>query len=268
MNNDKAGKEHWDSIWEGGEIPQAIDPHLPGFRNAKNRRYNEYFSRIFSDLETKESKLLEIGCGTSQLLPYFYTEFGFDIYGLDYSEVGCIQSRQILANAGVNGQIICADLFLPPENFIGLFDVVFSFGVAEHFESTSDCLTAFSKFLKPGGKIVTVIPNMTGFDGKLQKILNRDVFEIHVLLNAKKLAVAHQIAGFSTLDCNYFISSDFSIPNLNGLDPQLLSSRLKKFFLDNLSRLGKLILASEEYLGKFKPTQFWSPLIVYVGTKN
>ncbi|MFM2304623.1 MAG: hypothetical protein RLZZ135_2035, partial [Cyanobacteriota bacterium] len=234
MYNDKAGKEHWDSVWEGGEIPAPIDPHLMGFRNAKSRRYHEYFSQVFADLETKGLKLLEIGCATSQLLPYFAKEFGCDIYGLDYSEVGCIQSRQVLANAGVKGQIICADLFLPPKNLIDLFDVVFSFGVAEHFESTSDCLMAFSKFLKPGGKIVTIIPNMTGLDGQLQKILNRDVFDIHVLLDAEKLALAHQVAGFSTLDCNYFISPDFSIPNLNGLDRQLPSTQLKQFFLDNL----------------------------------
>jgi len=84
------------------------------------------------------------------MAPYFAKEFGFKVYGIDYSEIGCKQAREVLSNTGVEGNVICAIFFSPPENLIDAFDVVVSFGVVEHFEDTAG-IAAFSRFLKPNG---------------------------------------------------------------------------------------------------------------------
>lgn len=52
---------------------------------------------------------LEIGCARSRWLPYFAKEFGFEVSGIDYSEVGSQQATQILFNEGVQGNIVFAD---------------------------------------------------------------------------------------------------------------------------------------------------------------
>lgn len=55
--------------------------------------------------------------------------------------------------------------FSPPASMLGKFDVVVTFGVVEHFIDTRACLDAMSQFLKPGGLLVTSIPNLAGWIG-------------------------------------------------------------------------------------------------------
>ena len=93
--------------------------------------------------------------------------FDCSVTGLDYSEIGCEEARLILENNNVEGEIVCCDFFSPPESMLNRYDVVISFGVLEHFENTSDCTKAFSRFLRPGGLLLTVIPNMNGIPGLL-----------------------------------------------------------------------------------------------------
>jgi 2-polyprenyl-3-methyl-5-hydroxy-6-metoxy-1,4-benzoquinol methylase len=52
----------------------------------------------------------------------------------------------MLRKAGVVGQVYCCDFFAPPGDLIGTFDVVISFGVAEHFQDTAECLRALRVF--------------------------------------------------------------------------------------------------------------------------
>ena len=92
--------------------------------------------------------------------------------GLDYSDIGCQKSRAILRNEGVEGQIFHGDMFDPPAHLKGKFDVVFSNGLVEHFEDTKKAVSACASFLKPGGMMVTLIPNLSGMLGPLQQILD------------------------------------------------------------------------------------------------
>ena len=105
------------------------------------------FLRLFANSETSSMRLLEIGCAKSAWLPYFAKEFSLSVCGLDYSPIGCQMSRKILQANGVVAEVFCADLFSPPDNMLGVFDVVVSLGVVEHFEDTASCLNAVSSFL-------------------------------------------------------------------------------------------------------------------------
>ena len=78
-------------------------------------------------------------------------------------------------------------MFDPPDDMKGQYDLVMSFGVVEHFKDTTACLKACAAFVKPGGQMFTMIPNMTGLVGSLQKIIDRNVYDIHVPLSCKML---------------------------------------------------------------------------------
>jgi 2-polyprenyl-3-methyl-5-hydroxy-6-metoxy-1,4-benzoquinol methylase len=204
---DKAGRDHWDMIWQSSNrLLSAVDPRSFGLRNYIDKQFHSYFCSAFSTLnETPAHKkgLLEIGCAASRWLPYFAREFGFSVTGLDYSESGCETAQKILSREGVQGAVICADFFTPPSEMLAAFDVLVSFGVAEHFTDTATCLKAFGDFLKPSGIMITVVPNMVGLVGLLQKLLDSEVLAIHVPLDVPALQAAHESAGLAVKSCSY-----------------------------------------------------------------
>ncbi|HMT06715.1 MAG TPA: class I SAM-dependent methyltransferase, partial [Pyrinomonadaceae bacterium] len=165
---DKAGKEFWNEQWSGNLVPDAADPSKSGLGNLFTKRMDRLFSDIFRDQETEGKLFLELGCGSSIWLPYFAKRFGFEVSGIDYSPAGVDKERAILKKAGVDGDIIQADFFDPPNELLEKFDAVYSYGVAEHFVPTERAISAFASFLRPGGVMITIVPNMTGSVGFLQ----------------------------------------------------------------------------------------------------
>ena len=158
LPNDKAGADYWNAKWDKIVLPEAFNPFLGDTSNYRKRRFHEHFVSVVGSCATQGKKLVDIGSAQSVLLPYF----GFEVAGLDRSAGGCVSSRLILRREGVNGRVYCADLFDPPKDTLEEYDVVFSYGVVEHFRNTVDCVAAMSRFLKPGGLMVTLIPTLSG----------------------------------------------------------------------------------------------------------
>ena len=260
---DKAGKQYWDKAWGTYDIPKEVNPRHRGLPNYINRRFYEYFCQIFSNMKTEGKNFLEIGCARSLWLPYIANEFGFKVYGIDYSEIGCQQAIQLLSNEGVAGDVVCADFFSPPESMVGVFDVAISFGVVEHFQNTAECISAFSKFLKPGGLLITNIPNMVGLNGLIQKILNRYIFDIHVPLNINTLAHAHQINGLRMISCNYFLFVNLGVLNIENLQGSMFYTGIARL----RSLINKAVWIWERAIPVLKPNRWSSPYINCVAIK-
>jgi len=261
---DKAGKQYWDMIWGTYDMPKEVNPRYEGLPNYINRRFHEYFCQIFSTMNTQGKNILEIGCARSVWLPYFAKEFGFKVYGIDYSEIGCQQAIQSLSNEDVAGEIVCADFFSPPDSMVGVFDVAISFGVVEHFQNTAECIAAFSKFLKPGGLLVTNIPNLCGLNGFIQKMINRSIFDIHVPINKKSLLSFHQINGLRMISCNYFLFMNLGVLNFENLKGGLLYTvavRLR-------SLINQVVWIFERAIPVLKPNRWSSPYINCVAIKT
>lgn len=268
MVGDKTIKEYWDNMWGNDNTPESIKPHAPGINNHTARMFHEFFGQVFSSINTSQSKLLEIGCANSVWLPYFNKEFDFNVTGLDYSQIGCDKSKFNLNNENVEGSVVCADLFCPPSEMKGTYDVVVSFGVAEHFDDTSKCIKALSVFLKDGGILLTIIPNMAGSLGYLQKHLNRPVFDIHNPINKEDLIRAHNISDCEIIECDYFMSTSFGLCNLNGIRPYGIEGLTKKVILSALVRSSMLIWSIESIFGKFPAIRSFSPYICSVAKKH
>src|SRR5215831_112159 len=197
----RASKEYWNSLWHERQLPPAIAVGDQSLRNHINLKFHAFFRKTFDSGKrlSNELRLAELGCARSVWLPYFSKEFGFQVAGVDYSSTGCDQARAILAREGVDGQVMLADIFSPPQSLLGCFDYVVSFGLVEHFQATDECLRSCAAFLKPGGKMFTLIPNMNGMTGWLQKVLEREVYDVHVPLDVEMLVNAHETAGLRVL---------------------------------------------------------------------
>lgn len=258
-----AGKDYWNENWKDTSVADCVDPLLPGLNNYVNSAFHVYFKENLTGFSAG-SKLLEIGCARSAWLPYFAKNFSFAVSGLDYSEVGCELAGCILENNGINASIFCADFFSPPPEISGIFDVVVSFGVAEHFEDTEACINAFSAFLKPRGRIITVVPNMYGLVGILQKWFDREVYDKHFILGRKLLEQAHR-KSFTVQHCDYFLPANFNVINTESIKNRHIYMFWRRIF----SVVSKFFWVIEPILpGFLRRNRFFSPYIICVADKK
>lgn len=265
LEESRAPREYWDLVWQKGDLPRPINPHDRSLKNHVELQFDALFKETFTaHCPGDPPSLVELGCGRSVWLPYFSKEFGFHVAGVDYSPLGCDQASAILAREEVEGEIISADILRPPPYLLNRFDYVVSFGVVEHFEATDECLKACAAFLKPGGTLLTAIPNMNGLVGWLQKYLAKEVYDVHVPLDARALRREHELGGLTVLSCEYFCFLNFGVLNLN---------RIRQSFLGlGLSRALNAISAAAwtlERIGLRLPVnRITSPYIVCVSMKT
>lgn len=214
-NSSKAPKSYWNKLWSDERtLPDAFT--YRGFRasGAYRRGMHDFFAAMFAKIGSTGVHLLEVGCARSQFLPYFALEHGLTVSGLDYSKPGCDASRQILERAGVIGEIHCADLFAPRADLVDSADIVASFGVIEHFTDTAQAIGAISRLVKPGGYVLTTIPNMRGLPGFLQRLLDPEIFELHVPLACNELRQAHAACGLDVIDAGFILPVHLGVCNL------------------------------------------------------
>jgi len=220
-NTDKAGQDYWQQVWQDREIPDAHDP----LRNDLNAHMFQRLHRFLTghlfapdqaDLNHQSpGRLIEAGCGASRWLPYFHHSFNFEVAGVDYSAEGCAQAQGIAAKSGVEADIREADLFSPPEDLKGQFDVVFSIGLVEHFDDTADVISHLASMLKPGGRLITLVPNMYGLTGWLQRQLDLEVYNLHVALSPQQLADAHVRCGLEINTTAYLGTLNLGVVNVD-----------------------------------------------------
>jgi 2-polyprenyl-3-methyl-5-hydroxy-6-metoxy-1,4-benzoquinol methylase len=244
---DIAGSAYWEGVWQSAStVAEPVNPRDTKLENYVNRRLHaEVLEPLFAVPDAAKRSVVEVGCANSAWLPYFASEFGWKVHGLDYSEMGCRQARQVLACAGLEGTILHGNVFAPPAEMKEAFDAVVSFGVVEHFADTQEVIRAFARLLRPGGTIVTLVPNMVGAVGLLQKWLSRSVYERHVPLDVAALRRAHELNGLCVDSCRYFLSTAFSVANVHDLDASLWSTKAKTFLRANLGRVSKAVWALE-----------------------
>jgi 2-polyprenyl-3-methyl-5-hydroxy-6-metoxy-1,4-benzoquinol methylase len=258
---DKAGRAHWEGIWRKNDAAR-LQPLGP-----VDRRLAVAFRDAIEQHSTYGNRLLEVGCARSRFLPWFATNLGVEVAGLDYSEQGCEQARSILESAGVEGEIVCADLFDPPPGFLTSFDYVLSIGLVEHFSDPAVCLRALSGFLKEGGLLITLIPNVIGISGGLQRLINRPVYEMHMRLGPAALAAASQAAGLKVIRSEYLLSTNFGVNNTVGLEGTR-GHLWKSLLVRGLTRMsGQLLRLEERFARSIPPSRLASPYVLCLASK-
>ena len=208
---DKAGQHYWNEHWD--TIPHdSFRPESPLLRHYRDRAFANVISRALRGLPSNAS-VLEAGCADSSLLVYL-GRLGHKIIGVDYSPVGCDLFRQRAAAERVEAQVECCDIFSPPERLMGVADCVISSGLVEHFEDTAACVQALGAFVRPGGRILTIIPNMRGYVGLLQRLCAPSVYAVHVPLSVAELVTAHR-GGLSVVEFGHLLPAGFGVVNFH-----------------------------------------------------
>jgi SAM-dependent methyltransferase len=210
---DKAGERYWTEFWGGKRLSPAIRVDGRGPRAWFYQEFHRLWEKHLPPADQTSPRLLEVGCAQSRWLPYFARDWGYRVAGLDYSELGCHQSRDLLAREGLAGEIFHQDLFCPEPSQLAGFHLVFSNGVVEHFEDPGAVLRQMAAYLRPGGLMVTIVPNLTGWLGSLQALVSPEVMAIHRPLTREELAEAHVAAGLKPHFCAYLAFLHFSVVN-------------------------------------------------------
>lgn len=248
-------QSYWDQQYANRKGSEEI--RLDGLLNQSNR---DIF-RILERLSLQDKRVLEIGAGDSSWLPFLARQFPNGRFsGLDYSELGCSRliSRSQAAGAAVT--VIRGDLFSPDAELAGAFDVVISFGVAEHFDDLGAALGAMERFLAPKGVMFTLIPNLSGVMGGLAKFFNQEIYEQHVAHDWHSFESGHRAAGLSILEGGYLGANDFrvlsSCINRDRWLPWLLYA--------GLCSLSVGAWATGRWLATLPPTKTFSPYLYAV----
>jgi len=174
--------------------------------------------------------------------------------------VGCEKSRDLLEHYNVQGEIYCADLFSPPADLLQKFDLVVSFGVVEHFEDTAHCLKSCAAFVKPGGLLLTLIPNIPSIIGFIQKFVDKYVYDVHVPLTKKKMIDAYKSASLELGHCDYFMSMNLSVVNSGSFSHHKFNFLLRHI----LSGMSKVCWILERYGLKIPKNRLTSPYVMTV----
>ena len=181
---------YWDDQWRRLDVG---DHYAALEWIHRSYHYAALDRRLRSVLPVDPTKsFVEIGSGPGRFLIYFHRVFGYQVSGCDYSPASCTLARENLARAGVPGTIHQADMF----EFQGRYDVVYSGGVIEHFESPGAILEGFARLVKPGGFLVTTVPNLAGLNGLYRRLLKPETFETHRIITLNELRDWHRQLGF------------------------------------------------------------------------
>jgi SAM-dependent methyltransferase len=251
-----ASQAFWEQNWAIKKRPGQYNP-----RNYSARRFDALFRRHLPGPNGRT--MLEIGCAQSSWLPYFHLAYGCRVAGIDYSPTGCRMARQLLDEAGVPGEVFERDLFADNSDLEGTFDFLFSLGFIEHFEDTVGTLVRMRRFLKPGGTILTIVPNFAGWLGAVQMRANLEVYRMHVILDLPDIERVHRMAGFSTVEAGYLGSIASEVVKYPVPTPFRL--RVLRKILKKITKTCWLLFRAT---GHHPETRRFSPYIAYVGIRT
>lgn len=195
---DLAEKDYWDSVYGLG-APAVGGGWTPFTYDALTL---EHILLAAID-RCGPDTVLEVGCADSTWLPYLAKKRNFKVSGIDYSEPGCALARARLKAEGVPGTVLCRNLFEADPEEIGRHDLVYSLGVVEHFSDLEDVLARLLEFVKPGGTLLTEVPNLVSVHGLMSWVYQPGQFAKHRLITRTRLDKAYRNLGMERIESAY-----------------------------------------------------------------
>jgi SAM-dependent methyltransferase len=170
LARDLASIEFWESYHRNRGRPREVPLAIPPYRR---------LHRLFrSHLPNGRRRFIELGCGSSMWLSYFQATFGYEVFGLERSVLGCRNAMRNIQRSGGWARLVQGDIFRSPWRSEA-FQVVFSMGLLEHFVRPDAAVAAHADLLERGGTMAVVVPNLLGVDGWLLRRTNPAVFRMH-----------------------------------------------------------------------------------------
>lgn len=155
--------QQWGDVWNKDLQHYDIDAELSAINHENSsvrcQKIIQYLHDQIGDLDGKRS--VEIGCGGA-IYSLILNRMDVKTTLLDYSSEAIVLAKRNLDALGLQGDLVEADVFDPPSDLIGRFDVAMSFGTVEHYRYPKrlDICKAHIKLLKPGGVCIISTPNI------------------------------------------------------------------------------------------------------------
>jgi 2-polyprenyl-3-methyl-5-hydroxy-6-metoxy-1,4-benzoquinol methylase len=258
-----SSQEYWNNVLEKAKLPRVNS----------SRSYHYSITMDFIDnciRDQSYASFFEVGCGSSGWLPYFAETYGFKVSGIDYSEVGCRLAEENLRILNIPyGEIICKDIFEENCTDGKKYDIVFSYGVIEHFEKPEEIIAIFSSFLNTGGIMITLVPNLNGFMGLLSRWFIPDIYKMHRVINKEQLGGYHESNALKNLKTNYAGTFTFAVLPLVHSKHWLFreGSIQRKIAVFGFSSVDKLVSRIFRLFKIDIPTKRFSPYIISIAAK-
>jgi 2-polyprenyl-3-methyl-5-hydroxy-6-metoxy-1,4-benzoquinol methylase len=190
---------------------QRILPRALADESAARELYNEYASgglfttdldqvekKMFPRLQqvgiaiSRESRVLDVGCGSGSLLNAICRRFECAGLGVD------IDKRRIEAARSQSSGARFECGFYDPEPCAGQFDIVISNAVIEHVVAPCAFLREMGRALRPGGSMFVLTPNASSLSYRILRSWWRELLSIgeHIyLFTPESLAACARQAG-------------------------------------------------------------------------
>ncbi len=187
-------------------------------------------------------RFLEIGVGGSPWLAHVAEKYGAEAWGIDFSRPGLELAARAVTKDRHLVRLIEGDVFDRSKLPSAAFDVVYSGGFVEHFPSPQPLMERLAELLTPGGVLVTAVPNLCGLNGALQKLVDVETFERHVVISPARLDAAHASGGMVPVKPASFLG----VLDPSAVNYSRLAVRMPPLMLRSLQfSLAKLRHASE-----------------------
>jgi ubiquinone/menaquinone biosynthesis C-methylase UbiE len=135
-------RELWEGVWE----KSTVERHVHG----------PMIAAIKSVMNVSGKRVLEVGCG-SALDSGELARHDAYVYALDYSLHALRHARQYARDKDVALRFLSGDVFRLPFRE-GIFDLVFSQGLMEHFADPMPSIIEQSRLLQPNGLLCIDVP--------------------------------------------------------------------------------------------------------------
>ena len=155
--------QEWGDVWtkdlQGYDPDAELDAINSENLSVRCQKIVRYLHKKIGEVDGKQT--VEIGCGGA-IYSRILARMGARPTLVDYSPDAIILAKRNLDMLGLRGELIEADIFDPPVDLIGKFDIAMSFGTVEHYKYPErlDICRAHIDLLKPGGICIISTPNI------------------------------------------------------------------------------------------------------------
>jgi len=213
----------------------------------------------FNGGDKKEVKICEIGSGDGKLVKKIANNFNYEPFGIEYAPEGVEQAKKTGVES-ILGDAFDKDLL---EKYNEYFDVVYSYGFAEHILPPEKAVDIHLQLLKKGGYFFVQIPRLKGFNYLKVKLFRPDLIPLHNLnlMEARALESACMQKGVQKLFCGNYGTFKLRVPLAKkGVRWYILKAICSLEYI--LNPLCRLIFKDKGF-----ETKLFSPCVMFMGRK-
>jgi cyclopropane fatty-acyl-phospholipid synthase-like methyltransferase len=207
-SNTLTTKQYWESYYKNDHSSKEHIIHVCSYYDAL---WNQ-----FIDEDSTNKTIIEIGGFPGRYLAYLASTYQLEPTCLDYNS-DLLQIKSTFNVMNVDSYHILQEdftIYQPKQRY----DYVLSNGFIEHFEDYNAILDQHLAYLKPGGKLLIMIPNMKGYIRVYKYLVDYKNLKVHNL-KCMSLNIFKNFAKRHSLEIhylNYFGGFPFNVhQNLN-----------------------------------------------------